>query len=216
MSEAVAPSSRPRQPPQPLGYHQGYVLQWNALSGTNLIRIAGADIPDVPSLMGGEVGLIRPGDSVGLLRFQNTYAVLGRIESAGIEQRALGVHFDQDVGDAAPSTSTFTDKGGPQVAVHIGSTRRCRVSLSCETEVSGTIMWMGFQVNGASSIPAVEWRSLAVGGADVYFEGSREVILTEDDGLNEGLNVFTCMYRIGSNGDPIPIVAERQLVVQPF
>jgi hypothetical protein len=216
MTHNTAPSSGPRSAPDPFGFHKGIVVAWDALAGTNQVRVAGADIENLQSLMGAEVGLIRVGDTVSLLRFQNTYAVLGRIEAAGVEQRVLGVHSAEVVADAAPSTSTFTDKGGPTVSVHIGSTRRCRVSLSCEASIAGTIMWMGFKVAGASSIAAAEWRSLAIGGADVYFEGSREVVLTAADGLNAGTNIFTAMYRIGSNGDPVPIVAERQIIVQPF
>lgn len=216
MTDLATPASGKRTPPPPLGFHQGVVVAWDAIAGTNTVRILGTNIKNVESLVGSEVGLIVAGDTVGVLRFQKKYFVLGRIESPGVEQRALGVHFAQLIADAAPSTATFTAYSGPSVTVNIGSSRRCRVSLSAEMSVSGTIAWMGFQVTGASSIAAVEWRSLAAGGADTYLEATREVVLTDADGLNEGVNTFTCMYRIGSGGDPVPIVAERQIVVQPF
>lgn len=216
MTDLTVPSSGPRATPPALSFHKGTVVAWNAVLGTNTIRVLGSNVDDISSLLGSEVGLIRAGDNVALLKFQTSYFVLGRIESPGTEQRALAVSTAELVADAAPSTSTFTAYGGPSVQVHIGSSRRCKVSLSAEMSIVNTIAWMGFRVSGASSIAAAEWRSLAGGGADTYLEATREVILTADDGLNEGLNIFTCMYRIGSNGDPVPIVVERQIIVQPF
>lgn len=216
MTDLSVPSSGSRMPPPQLSFHKGVVVAWNAVLGTNTVRVLGSEMDDLSSLLGSEVGLIRAGDTVALLKFQTAYFVLGRIEAPGVEQRAFEVNSAELVGDAAPSTSSFAAYGGPSVQVDIGSSRRCKVSLSAEMSIVNTVVWMSFAVTGASSIAAAEWRALAGGGADTYLEATREVVLTADDGLNEGLNTFTCMYRIGSTGDPVPVVVERQIIVQPY
>jgi hypothetical protein len=102
------------------------------------------------------------------------------------------------------------------VDVYIGSSRRAIVTLSFETQVANNVERLGFQVIGASAIPALEWRTLTIGSPQLEFQGSRILIVTEDDGLNEGLNTFQTMHKTANNLANIPLVGEVQITVQPF
>lgn len=214
--DIAAPSSDFRPDNNPFGFAQGYVMAWDAIAGTNKIRIRGTEFDNLLSLVGSEVGLIRVGDTVGVLRYLNTWAVLGRVEPPGVEQRALGIHYAFETGVDDTASSVFEDRNGPEVSVYIGSSRRCRVSLSMEALVENNLEYMSFRVTGASTIAPQVWRSLTVGGPEIYIQATREVILTAADGLNEGLNVFKSMHRTSIWPGDMPLLAEVQLIVQPF
>lgn len=62
-----------------LGFHQGVIVAWNVQTGENVIRVAGSDIADVHMLNITEALVLEIGNIVGLLRFKNTYFILGRI-----------------------------------------------------------------------------------------------------------------------------------------
>lgn len=216
MIEDQAPASGPRDPQSESAFHQGTVLAWNVLSGTNVVRIRGRECTNVMSMLGPEVGLIRPGDLVICIRMNNTFAVVGRIDLAGAEQRAFGVYFAETVtlnDTAAPGT--WETRNGPSVSVYIGSTRRCMVSLSAEMLVENNVERIGVRVTGASTINQVEWKALTIGSPELEFQGSRTLVFTAADGLNEGQNVFQTMHKT-SAAAPLPLVGEVQIVVQPF
>lgn len=216
MTEDQAPSSGPRMPPNNSDFLQGFVIAWDALAGTNKVRIRGRETNNVMSMLGPEVGLIRPGDSVICLRIGNTFAVVGRIDLPGVEQRAFGVYFDDTVtlNDTA-AAGTWEPRNGPAVSVYIGSTRRCMVSLSAEMLVENNVERVGVRVTGASNISPVEWRALTIGSPELEFQGSRTLVYTAADGLNEGVNVFQTMHKT-SAASPLPLVGEVQIIVQPF
>lgn len=216
-----------REPRPQLTFHQGIVIAWDAVAGTNTVRVLGRDMNDLPSLIGSEVGLIRADDIVGLLFFQNTYFVLGRIETPGDAQRALGVVSARaldEIDVATPSGSSFFElSGGPSVTVYIGSSRRCRVDLSGFVRSYAGVSEIGVKVSGASDIDPNYWQVLSVSGSSpggfvsVQMAGSRSIQLSAADGLNEGLNTFTMVYRFNED-DPTGAgtFADREITVQPF
>lgn len=65
-----------------LGFHQGIVVAWDIQTGENIIRTAGTDVVDIQMLNSTEALVLEPGHVVGLLRFKNTYFILGRIVTA--------------------------------------------------------------------------------------------------------------------------------------
>lgn len=216
MSEDAAPSSGARLPRPDSGFLQGFVEAWDAIAGTNAVRVRGRTCNNLLSLLGPETGLIRPNDTVIVGRYHNTYAVFGRVEPLGEEQRAFGVHFADTItlnDTAAPGT--WEPRNGPSVSVYIGSTRRCMVSLSAEMLVENNVERVGVQISGASSISPVEWRALTIGSPELEFQGSRTLVFTAADGLNEGTNVFQTMHKT-SAAAPLPLVGEVQIIVQPF
>lgn len=62
-----------------LGFHQGVILEWNVQTGENLIQVAGTPLRDIQMLNVTEALVLEPGHVVGMLRFKNTYFILGRI-----------------------------------------------------------------------------------------------------------------------------------------
>lgn len=62
-----------------LGFHQGVIIAWDVQTGDNIIRVAGSDINDIQMLNSTESLVLERGNVVGLLRFKNTYFILGRI-----------------------------------------------------------------------------------------------------------------------------------------
>jgi len=214
-SSAPSSRSRPEAPEAP--FRQGTVVAWNALAGTNQILIRGKVFTNLQSFVGSETGLIRVGDSVCVIRMNNTYAVLGRIEVPGVEQRALGVSFAQTVTLNAPTASAvFQRRNGPSVDVYIGSSRRAMVTLSAEISIANNVERMGFQVVGVSTISAVDWKCLTISSASSEFQASRILIVKDDDGLNEGVNTFQTMHKTGNHTSSVPLVGEVQITVQPF
>ncbi|NUR80727.1 MAG: hypothetical protein HOQ21_09825 [Dermatophilaceae bacterium] len=210
-------------PQEPFTFHQGVVVAWDVLAGTNTVRVLGVEVQNLPSLLGSEVGLIRPDDTVGLIKFHNTYFVVGRIEGAGVQQRAFGVQSQRVAAAVSTASSTFAAlSGGPSVDVHIGSSRRCRVEIGGHISAFGGVAYMGFKVSGASSINPTNSKALGCGGSsatiqiEVTVDATRVINLSADDGLVEGLNTFTVMYQALLDPGGSTEFTDREISVQPF
>lgn len=225
MTEALSPSFGPRTPPSDSAFAQGFVVAWDAIAGTNSVRVRGQLCTDLLVAIGSETGLVRPGDSVLVARLNNTYAVLARIEAPGVTQRAFGVASQRVSGAVSTASTTFvTLSGGPSVSVYIGSSRRCRVELSSYMNGHDAIAYAGFKVEGASVISPINRWSVAVGAAssggivpDVWANSTRAINLTAADGLVEGTNIFTMMYQcVGNPVGGLAQFSDREISVQPF
>jgi hypothetical protein len=215
---------RPALPREERGappFAQGVVEAWNAVPGTNRIRVRGQSLDNLLSLVGSEGGLIRAGDVVAVIYYQDTAAVLGRIDAPGVEQRALGITTATVAGGVSTTADVFEDLGGPTVTVHIGSSRRCSVQVSALTAGFDCIGFAGFTVTGASTIAATERRSFAAGwgaatSGTVWVNGTRTVNLTAADGLNEGVNTFRMVYKTSAGVSGNAQFSDREITVQPF
>lgn len=62
-----------------VGFAQGTVVSWDSADGTNVVNVKGTNLTDLPALNIGDFTILQEGDVVGLLRFQSTYFILGRI-----------------------------------------------------------------------------------------------------------------------------------------
>lgn len=62
-----------------LNFHQGVIVAWDVQTGANVIRVAGSDINNIQMLNSTESLVLERGNIVGLLKFKNTYFILGRI-----------------------------------------------------------------------------------------------------------------------------------------
>lgn len=228
MTDALSPASGPRTPPLDSAFAQGFVIAWDAIAGTNSVRVRGQVCTDLLVAIGSETGLVRPGDSVLVARLNNTYAVLARIEAPNVTQRAFGVESQRVTGPGSAvstaSTTFVTLSGGPSVSVYIGSSRRCRVELSSYMNGHDAIAYAGFKVEGASTISPINRWSVAVGAAssggivpDVWANSTRAINLSAADGLNEGTNIFTMMYQcVGNPVGGLAQFSDREISVQPF
>lgn len=219
MSIDQAPSSIARQDPPDWSVAQGIVESWDAIAGTNQIRVRGRSFSNLLSAVGSETGLIRAGDNVLVVRLNNTYAVLSRFEPPGVTPRAFGlVSAEVSVLDD-PITNGFEARNAPFVDVYIGSSGRCMVTLSMEISISNNVQRLGVFLSGASLIGAMPWRALTVGSVDdLEMQTSRVLMFGPDNGftLNEGLTRFQVMAQTGNHLANLPLVGEVQITVQPF
>lgn len=65
-----------------VGFRQGVVTAWDQTTGMNTVNIGGTLVDDLPVLTVNDVSIIAVGDVVGLLRFQSTFFILGRVQPA--------------------------------------------------------------------------------------------------------------------------------------
>lgn len=80
-SEDLAPLLE--QPEDNFGYRQGQVVAWNPDTNANQIRVGEIVINDMPLISPADLVGIRPGDPVAILKYNNTYGVLGKITHPG-------------------------------------------------------------------------------------------------------------------------------------
>lgn len=224
-------------PEQPeLGFHQGIVLAWDQSTGSNTVLIGDSPINNVPVLAAGSV-LIGVGDVVGVLRVRTQYLVMGRIS---VLSQALTIRTAYEPANSFTVGATYANLNstvGPTITdVYIGPSRRCIVFLSAFASATDEgYAAMHFQVTGASTINpptgssafskgAFLGSSVAGAGSDATMVGgsaTRQFILTQSDGLNEGLNTFTAKY-LGCNdsgGTPTNNdceFSERVIIVMPL
>lgn len=216
MADTSAPSSGERGPRTEAPFLQGTVLAWDALAGTNQIRVRGAVLENLQSHLGSETSLIRPLDKVTLIRLNNSFAVLGRIETPGSTQRALGIEYAEIPTLNNPVGTGFETRNAPFVNVYIGSSLRCLVTLSMDIQITNNMQRLGLFVSGSSLIGPIPWRCLAVGTTGTLdMQVSRVLKFDPDDGLNEGMNKFQVMAQTDSLSS-LPSVGEVQITVQPF
>jgi hypothetical protein len=218
-----------------IGFHQGVVQSWDELTGVNTVLVNGTSLSNLKCLAIGAGVILTPGDTVGLLRFQSTYFILGRIAAPGAGA-ALGVR--QSYIDAMESTTsaTWVDLAtfGPQVAnVYVGSARRALAFVSMQGATGNAYAQATCEVSGASSIPAGTGNVTvaSVGGFDVgdntatgrvYVATAVTAVQVFDasNGLNQGMNTFTMKYQRLLDGGYTPTspgrFSRRRLVIQPF
>lgn len=66
-----------------IGVHQGVVVAWNSVAGTNKIRVAGTVLDDLPVLTSAGSVSLEPDTVVAILRYRTAYFVLGRVVLPG-------------------------------------------------------------------------------------------------------------------------------------
>lgn len=64
---------------QNIGYRQGIVVSWDVNTGNNEIRVAGTILLNLPLITQSDLVSIRNGDTVAIIRFNDSYAILGKI-----------------------------------------------------------------------------------------------------------------------------------------
>ncbi|MBK1785141.1 hypothetical protein [Prauserella cavernicola] len=211
-----------------LGWHTGVVLSWDDLTGLNSVEIKGRVFTNLKVLSTGSVQPFQPDDVVGVLRVGTTYFIFGKIRAPGA---GAGERIDSDRVAASlfvPNNDTFGDltgSYGPEVTVYIGSQRRALVIHSCEVIISGAVnigqqgqIHQGVAISGATqaSPASAITNAYLKGPAGVAGSASATTFITAENGLQQGLNTFTCKYRGLADGDQNLQVNNRVLTVMPF
>lgn len=213
-----------------LSNYTGQILAWDEISGTNVVHVNGGDIPNMRVIQSGVGVAYQVGDVVNITRRGTQWFINGKVGAPGAgagnqirSQRVASLRTLPLGGAFADISGSF----GPEVAnVTIGSSRRCLVVHSFEVSISGsTADWFArgsayqaVQVSGASNL-AVE-TAITDAYAKIPFasEGSftASTLVTAANGLNPGLNTFTCKYRAAADAGLVVQVNNRVLTVIPF
>lgn len=67
--------------PSNFGYRQGTVVSWNSATGANQVRVAGSILTNLPVITQSDLINIRANDTVAIIKYNDSYAVLGKIKS---------------------------------------------------------------------------------------------------------------------------------------
>jgi len=212
-----------------LGWHTGVIETWDELTGVNSVNINGNTFNNLKILSTGAVQPFQPGDVVGILRVKTQYFILGKVDApgAGAGERIASnrVASLQNV-PVGGSMAPLANSPGPSVTMYIGSSRRVLVIHSCEVGIAGStsdpFAWgtafQGVAISGASSLAAEGAVTNAYLGGSLGTQGSvtATTLVTALDGLNQGQNTFTCVYRSDAAAGLQPVVNNRVLTVIPF
>lgn len=217
-----------------IGFHQGVIQSWDEITGVNTVIVNGTSLSNLKCLSIGAGIVLTPGDTVGLLRFQSTYFILGRVAAPG-GGAALGTRQAYVGVTETTSSTTYTNLAtvGPTVSnVYISSARRALVLITSQILAGNCYGYASVEVSGASNIAGSDANTpLSMGGFDlvdtsslgrVASTGTATTVQIYDasTGLNQGLNTFTVKYRkqtvspwVSSND---PQFARRRIVVIPY
>ena len=67
--------------PSNFGYRQGVVTSWNNSTGTNQVQVGGGVLSNLPIITQSDLINIRVGDPVAIIKYNDSYAVLGKIKT---------------------------------------------------------------------------------------------------------------------------------------
>ncbi|OLT46494.1 hypothetical protein BJF85_16760 [Saccharomonospora sp. CUA-673] len=226
MASVLVPRLEQAAQSSDVGWHTGVIQSWDEITGLNTVEIAGTVFNNVLVLSTGAPQAYVPGDVVIVLRMRTQYFIMGKVREPGYgagERIASDrvPHWQQIWSDSY----TQAEAPGPEVTVYIGSSRRALVIHSFEAVVSGDVVitqWgridQAVQITGASSRPpgtAVTnaWLK-GVGGIESTV--SATTLVTAADGLEQGQNTFSCLYRSDRSPNQTTSINNRVLTVIPF
>jgi hypothetical protein len=192
-----------QEPAAGLGFRQGVVVFFDRATLENVIRVGGADLPNLPVLGVGESTMLAVGDVVGILTFGSTMAVLGQLVIPGSAGSAMSLTSSStysattaDVETSAVATWGDLATVGPVVPdVRIGPSGRCLVYITSSIRLvtSSGGGEMAYEISGATTVPiAGSPPALAYYGP--AGSGPNGTFLVSQEGLNPGLHTFTAKY----------------------
>ncbi|MGA6164314.1 hypothetical protein [Amycolatopsis magusensis] len=229
LADLMAAQAQAPQQSAEIGYHTGVMLAWDQQSGANTVDINGEQFVNLRCLTTGAGLLFAPGDTVVLMRMRTTYFILGRVAAPGAGaamSTRVGVTANA-AGLAAGSLGTWKnldmgDIPGPSVPnVYVGPARRCLVTVTAEMTCGEfTDSFMGFEVTGATTIPAAYSRSIrlqnwSTGGTIASCSGTFLLDRDFSPSLNSGVHHFTAKYN-RFQGASTAEFSSRHLIVIPF
>jgi hypothetical protein len=140
--------------PEGLGYRQGVIVSWNPDTAENQVIVAGTVMENLPAFNSSEASLLAPGNVVGLIAINGSWAILGRLIIPGSPEAASSIKsitnrieasFDPDVGYR--NSTSFGDLTGaavgPSVTLRVGASGRALVFWSAELGVTDPLNWAG-------------------------------------------------------------------------
>lgn len=221
-SEDLAPLMAAEPEPQAVRFAKGRVVEWDPVTGHNVIELRGTRLVDLQLMMAtsGEALAIAPGDWVGLhiigAGAAATVYVVGRItrpgaDAAEVIRRVLSSNTysasvvpHEVLGPSNPAVFTDLATPGPtlsNIPIHNG---RCLVTVSSQLGHGGNTAFchaaMGFEISGATSqAPTLDLSLEVMVVEQGFLIGASRTFLVED--LAPGLHTFQAKYANGSTAN---------------
>jgi len=205
----------PAGPSQVMRYRQGTIRSWNAITLENTVEVAGAILNNMPVLGVAEAASFATGVKVGIVRLDETWAIIGRFVTPGttdatdaitqLAQRRLSAEV---LTLESTTSAAYVDLAtvGPLVSMVVPASGKIEVTISCY--MGGPANTIGVDISGAFTEAPSLPKSLLIAGAGAVC--SRVVVYT---GLPAGgLCTFKLMY--ASNGVSTGDFKNRMIIVE--
>ncbi|GAB3372584.1 hypothetical protein [Amycolatopsis echigonensis] len=228
LAALIAEAGRGPSGSEDLSNYTGQILAWDEISGTNVVRVNGTDIPNMRVVQSG-IGLsYRAGEVVNITRRGTQWFVNGKVGApgAGAGNQIASSRVPEGSGDIPVGGGFAELPARLSASVYIGSSRRCLVMHSFEMDIFGTAasafstigVWQAVEISGASSAPVETAVTDAYKFEPLYGGGTvmASTLVTKEQGLNPGLNTFTAKYRAERTEGLKARVKNRVLTVIPF
>lgn len=205
-------NGKPPSGDRDIGMRQGVILEWNDLTGENLVDIEGQVFEDLDVLMSGIGIAYSVNDVVSIVRRQSRYYIQGKVGSVnGSAGSAIqeGIFNYSDV--VTPTAGAWIDppSGVASVDAYIGSSGKALVVWRCDITCNNSVGEIGFGVTGASSISTAVFAAMSlyhsastVGTPSTAVKSTVNGFYTmrHSTGLMPGLNTFRLKYRVSVTG----------------
>jgi hypothetical protein len=202
----------PSLTPPALRFRQGRVVSWNTATGSNTIDVGGAVLVDVPILNTGEAIALKAGHIVGLLAFNNTFWILGRITVPGdVDFASASVSFGNTnvtTTNWAPITSasggtdvisstpiTIPDWADEAVVV---ATANVRVN-NTRTVADSVMMHPFITTTFGGGVHPSETSTYLAAGVTGSLTNSSSVLLNDFDPTSENIVITVNVATLGAN-----------------
>lgn len=203
----------------------GTVKSWNEQTNTNVVTINKTDVQNVLVLLTGTNVQYFPGDTVFILKMDDSYIVLGKVGLPGANTPSqLQFNVRNAALTVTPTAGVWTafSDGGPIVTVTVGASRKVEVKWSCDVNVSQGDLEIGWSASGTSQFAAGTFANTSVhsgnanGGATTISTPAYGSYVLTGSGINPGVSTFQMMYRCTvSGGGTGAAVGNRMLSVEP-
>jgi hypothetical protein len=193
-----------------VGFRQGVVVTWNTATGENSVNVGGTVLQNLPILNTSESIALKPGVAVGLLQFQTSFFILGRItlpNDPDFASAAVEFAGAYNLTDSFNITTTPTIRAEIEIPVPTWADQALVYAASTATGV-----------NGQATRDFIRCETIIEGSLFTYMPGSAtqndlanvtSTASTVLDALDDTITIQTQVYSAlgtwtaGSGGAPV-------------
>lgn len=204
----------------------GQIIFWNENTNQNLVQVNGTVLQNLLVLQQGSNVQYFPGDTVFLLKMDDSYVVMGKLGLPG--QNATSQIQTVTAGgvlNLLPTAGVWTafPDNGPSLPVQVGASCKVAITWSADVSTNQSDIEIGWKISGASNVAPGPFQGSTVhkggvGGVSPPSEGDNLIgfYTLQSNGINPGLNIFQMMYRITvTGGGTGASVGTRLLAIEP-
>jgi len=205
----------------------GQIISWNENTNQNLVQVNGTVLQNLLVLQQGSNVQYFPGDTVFLLKMDDSYVIMGKLglpgQNATSQIQTATAGGVVILGPTAGVWTAFADNG-PALSVQVGASCKVAVTWSADVSSNQSDIEIGWKISGASNVAPGPFQGTTVhkggqgGAAPPPTEGDNLMgfYTLQSNGINPGQNNFQMMYRVTVTGTGTGVaVGTRLLAVEP-